>query len=81
MSQHIVTVGGRIVPIQTSRSITPAEIKKSTEVGNQNIFYNGFCQQFGDSKNPPAYWLNQRRTTGESTQHEDPYFEPNIAQQ
>ena len=81
MSQHTVTVGGRIVPIQTSRSLTPAKIENSTEVGNQNICYNGFCQQLGDTKNLPAYWLNQRRITGGSTQHEDPCFQPNIAQQ
>ena len=40
MSQHIITAVGSIVPIQTLRGLTPADIENPTEVGNQNNFDN-----------------------------------------
>ena len=54
MSQWILTEGGKILPIQTVRRLTPAEIDSPIEKDRRKDFDDYVIKRFGDSLRPPG---------------------------
>ena len=54
MSQWILTEGGKVLPIQTVRRLTPAEIDSPTEKDCRKDFDDYVIKRFGDSLRPPG---------------------------
>lgn len=76
MSQLILTDRGEIVPIQTLRSLTPAEMANESEI-QKRIKFNEYIQKrYGDSRNPPPNWIKRRRRPGDPDQYEDEDYDP-----
>ena len=53
MSQHVLTHKGTVMPIQTLRRLTPAEVNSPFEIEKRNEFDKFIRKRFGNSISPP----------------------------
>ena len=74
MSQNVLTESGEVLPVQTLRKLTPAEVSSPTEIEKRNKMDSVIRKRFGDSKNVPDNWVKRRRKPGDPIQHNDPNF-------
>ena len=61
MSQSVLTEDGNVLPIQTLRSLTAAEIDNEGERKWREAFDEKIKKLYGTSKAPPENWNKQRR--------------------
>lgn len=54
MSQWILNKNGKILPIQTLRSLTPAELRSDIEKARRDEFDKAIQARFGDAYKPPT---------------------------
>ena len=71
MSQRVLTEKGELLPVQTLRKLTKAEMDDPLEIEKRKQFDAYILQRYGDSKNPPENWVKRRRKPGEPIQFED----------
>lgn len=67
MSQYVLTDKGTVIPIQTLRSLTPAEYNSPTETQARNAFDNFIKIKYGDSRHPPKSWKTRHRGKRDDT--------------
>ena len=71
MSQYVLLESGKVIPIQTLRSLTQAEIDNPNERARRDVFDKAIKKQFGDVKSPPTNWVQRRRKPDDGIQYED----------
>ena len=77
MSQHVLTEAGEVLPVQTLRKLSQAELSSPTEIEKRNKLDAKIRERYGDSKNVPDNWVKRRRKPGDPTQFNDPDFDEN----
>ena len=78
MSQHVLTESGEVLPVQTLRRLTPAEIASPIEVAKRERMDAYITKRFGDSKHVPDDWVRRRRKPDDPIQDEDPEFQDEV---
>ena len=74
MSQHVLIKNGSVLPIQTLRSLTPAEIENEKEKQMRDEFDKAIIKLYGDHNSPPENWIRRRRKQGDDDLPEDSMF-------
>ena len=54
MSQHVLLENGKVIPIQTLRSLTKAELDSPLELYKRDSFDKSIMNLYGDHKAPPS---------------------------
>lgn len=75
MSQNVMLKDGSVLPIQTLRSLTGAELENEYEVKARKDFDVSINKLYGDHINPPENWVRRRSKPGDDHIPEDPLFE------
>ena len=80
MSQHILLENGKVIPIQTLRSLTQAELDSPLEKSKRDAFDRPIKKSHGDDKSPPADWVKRRRKPDDGVQYinEDDEISPSF---
>ena len=83
MSQSVLTEAGEVLPIQTLRKLTEAEVNNPNEKERRKRMDEFVFSKYGDARNVPDNWVARRRRPGDPVQHEDNELEttPNEAYQ
>ena len=71
MSQHILLVNGKVIPVQTLRSLTAAEIDSSIEKAKRDEFDLNIRKLYGTSSSVPPNWVKRRRKDTDGVQYID----------
>ncbi len=61
MSQHVRLENGKVIPIQTLRSLTQAEIDSPLEKTKRDTFDKAIHNLYGDHNAPTPNWIEQRK--------------------
>jgi len=69
MSQHVLLENGKVIPIQTLRSLTQAELDSPMEKSKRDAFDKSIKQRYGNDKSPPADWVKRRRKHDDGVQY------------
>ena len=72
MSQRVMTERGEVLPVQTLRTLTQAEIDNPSEKKQRERFDEYIRNRYGDSINPPDNWVKRRKKPGDPEQYDDP---------
>ena len=75
LSQRVLTSKGELLPVQTLRKLTPAELDNPAEKKRRDEFDAYILERDGDSRNPPKNWVKRKRKPGDHIQPEDPTFD------
>ena len=70
MSQHVLE-NGKVIPIQTLRSLTKAELDSPLELSKRDSFDNSIMNLYGDHKAPPSDWIKRRKKQDDGVQYLD----------
>lgn len=54
MSQHVLLENGKVIPLQTLRSLTQAELDSPLEQSKRDAFDKAIKKLYGDDKFHPA---------------------------
>ena len=71
MSQHILLTNGKVIPVQTLRSLPTAEIDSSIEKVKRDDFYLNIRKLYGTSSSVPPNWVKRRRKDTDGAQYID----------
>ena len=71
MSQHVLLSNGKVIPIQTLRSLTPAEVDSDLEKAKREEFDNNIRRLYGDSNSVPPNWVKRRKKDDDGVQYID----------
>ena len=71
MSQYVLLESGKVIPIQTLRSLTPAELESLMERSKCDTFDEAIKKIYGDSKSPPDGWIKRRSKDDDGLQYEN----------
>ena len=79
MSQYVMNERGTVLPKQTLRSLTPAELNSPVEAAKRDNFDAAICKKFGDSLHLPQVQLEGEKDGKEDDDLEphQPYVDPN----
>ena len=78
MSQNVLLSNGKVIPIQTLRSLTPAEMDSDLEKQKRIEFDAAIHKLYGDHKSVPSNWVTRRRKAGDQAQYFDDDYEANV---
>ena len=71
MSQHLLLENGKVIPIQTLRSLSQAEVDSPLEKTKRDAFDEAIKNLYGDHKAPPPDWIKRRRKPDDGVQYLD----------
>ena len=71
MSQHVLLINGKVIPIQKLRSLTPAEIDSNLGKKRREKFDKNIKKLYGDSNSVPSNWVNWRIQDDDGIQYID----------
>ena len=71
MSQNVLLGNGKVIPIQTLRSLTPAELDSDLEKQKRKVFDAAIYKLYGDHKSVPSNWVTRRRKANDQDQYVD----------
>ena len=71
MSQNILLMNGKVIPVQTLRSLTQAEIDGSLEQSKRNEFDANIKKLYGTYNSVPHNWANRWRKDSDGVQYID----------
>ena len=74
MSQHVLIETGSVLPIQTLRSLTSAEIDNPGESNWRIQFDNKIEVLYGTHLSPPPNWTKRRQNPGDDKLETDPMW-------
>ena len=77
MSQHVLLMNGKVIPVQTLRSLTAAEIDSELEKNKRNEFDQNVKRLYGTYMSVPPNWTNRRRKANDGAQYIDDSNEGN----
>ena len=69
MSQNVLLMNGKVMPVQTLRSLTETEIDSELEQKKRQEFDNAIFKLYGDYKSVPPTWIRRRRKDGDQEQY------------
>ena len=69
MSQHVLLENGKVIPIQTLRSLTQAEVDSPLEKSKRDAFDEAIKNLYGDHKAPPSDWIKRRKKSDIGPHH------------
>ena len=71
MSQNVLLMNGKVIPVQTLRSLTPAEKDSELEKRKRKEFDDSIFKLYGDYKSTPPNWIRRRRKADDQEQYLD----------
>ena len=71
MSQYVLLESGKVIPIQTLRSLTEAEVENPSKKARRDKFGDAIKKLYGDTEAPPDGWVQRRRRSDD-----DPQYDP-----
>ena len=71
MSQHFLLENGKVIPIQTLRSLTKAELDSPLELSKRDSFDKTIMNYYGDHKAPPSVLIKCRKKQDDGVQYLD----------
>ena len=71
MSQHVLLMNGKIIPVQTLRSLTTAELDSELEQRKRKEFDDAILKLYGDYRSVPPTWVKRRRKDDDQEQYID----------
>ena len=69
MSQHVLLENGKVIPIQTLRSLSQAEVDSPLEKTKRDAFDEAIKNLYGDHKAPPSDWIKRRKKSDDGVQY------------
>ena len=68
MNQHILLMTGKVIPLQTLRSLTAAKINSDLEMSKRDDFDQNIKKIYGTYMPVPLKWINERGKDNDGAQ-------------